>query len=262
MAYDSLLDRRNQRFTREELKTWLTGSLTELNAFKRDHPAEYAERHKIAERMGIVGPSLYKTPAPYVKKYEAPTRQYSADELKLRGDFSEDYCRQLFASGDAKAATALFESNREGYEDAKDAAISFNILPKRLNPRPQPPPAPEKEYLHRVSDLLCDESHIERGTTLPWEQVQQLVAQKVEREKQAREDAEAQIAQDRAAELATLTAVQQADQAERDKKIAELDRILELTKPTLVVPAEDAALLVARAAAAELKAAAGEKKAA
>jgi hypothetical protein len=250
MAYDSIQDRRNQRFTPEELKTWLTGSLKELDAFKREHPAEYAERHAIAERMGIVGPSLYKTPAPNVP-YQKPTKSYTTEELRLRGQFTEDYCKQLFASGDAKAATALFESDREGYENAKDSAIAYRILPARLSPRPAPAPVVAPEWTLRISDELAKESGLPLGTVVNEEQLAQLCSQKVARARQAQAAADAKTAADRASELAKLTAVQHADQVERDRKQADLDRLAELIAPKPPVETEPIPLATARVIAQE-----------
>src|SRR6266404_6272239 len=97
MAYDSILERRKQGFTPSELKTWLTGSLKELNEFKREHPAEFQERRALAERLGIIGPSLYKTPAPNTP-YKPPTKTYTTAELAARGQFSETEIRAYFNS--------------------------------------------------------------------------------------------------------------------------------------------------------------------
>jgi hypothetical protein len=244
MAYDSIQDRRNQRFTREELKTWLTGSLKELDAFKREHPAEYQERHAIAVRMGIVGPSLYKTPAP--NTYKPPTRQFSPDELRLRGQHTQAYCKQLFASDDGRAARELYETDREGYEDAKDAAISFSILPPRLTPRPAPAPVAAPKFTLRISDELAKESNLPVGTIVDEEQLAQLCEQKVARARQVQATADAKVAADRAAELATLTAKQQHEQTARDQHQADLNRLAELTTPKPTETPEPPALETAR----------------
>jgi hypothetical protein len=248
--FDPIEAKRNARYTREELTEFFKGNGTVAQRLKRENPPKYAELHAEAEKLNILGPSLIKTPAPNTP-YKPPTRSYTPSELVVRGQFTESYCRELFASGDSKAAKALFEANPERYQDAKDASISFGILPPRLTPRPPAPPAPVKEYLHRVSDELADESHIARGTTLPWAQVEQLVQQKVQRARQVQEAADAKVAADRATELATLTAKQQAEQVARDRHQADLDRLVELTTPKPNVTLEPAQLATAKAVAEE-----------
>lgn len=217
--------------------------------FKENRPLHDSLR-KAAEVYKLLGPSSYGTPAPNTP-YKPPTRTYTSAELAARGQFTESYCRELFSSGSAKAARELYETDREGYEDAKDSAIAYGILPARSTPRPAPAPVATPEPLHRVSDLLCDESHIPRGSELPWEQVQQLVAQKVQRDRQAQADADAKVAADRAAELEKLTAAEKLEQAARDQKQRDLDRLAELIAPKPVVVPEPIALATARVIAQE-----------
>jgi len=200
--------------------------------------------------MGLIGPSAYGTPAPNTP-YRPPTKTYTPEELKLRGDFSEARCRELFASGSSKEATELYNTNREAYENAKDAAISFNVLPPRLTPRPAPAPVAAPEPLHRISNELADESNIPRGSELPWSQIEQLCSQKVQRERQKQADADAKVAAERQAELASLTAKQQAEQAQQDQKQRDLDRLAELVLPKAVVTPEPAQLATARVIAQE-----------
>jgi hypothetical protein len=250
MTFDPIADKRNQKYTREELTSFFKGSAAVAQRLKKENPAKYQELRRSAEEMGIVGPSLIGTPAPNVP-YKPPTRSYSADELKLRGDFTESYCRELFASGNSSAAKALFEADPERYQDAKDASISFGILPPRSTPRPPAPPVVEPEPLHRISNELALESGLPPGTSVPWPQFEQLIEQKLARARKVQADAAAKLEADRQMELATLTAKQQADQAQRDQKQRDLDRLAELIapKPTETPEAHDVA--VQRAIAAE-----------
>jgi hypothetical protein len=250
MTFDPIADKRNQKYTREELTSFFKGSAAVAQRLKKENPAKYQELRRSAEQMGIVGPSLIGTPAPNTP-YRQPAKTYTPEELKLRGEFTETYCRELFASGDAKAARELHETNREGYENAKDAAISFGILPARTTPRPQPAPVAAPEPLHRISPELADESGLPRDVLLPWAQVELLCEQKVARARKAQADADTKADADRQAELAKLTSRQQADQAERDRKQADLDRLQELITPKPVVTPEPVQLATARAIAAE-----------
>jgi hypothetical protein len=252
--FDPIEAKRNQKYTREELTDFFKGSGTVAQRLRKENPAKYEELHAEAEKMNILGPSLIKPAAPNVP-YRPPTRTYTPQELAARGRFTEDYCRQMFASGDARAARELHETNREAYEDVKDSAIAFGILPPRLTPRPAPAPVAVPEYKHQISNELADESGLPRGTTLPWAQVEQLVQQKVDRDRQAQEAVAAKVAQDRATEVATLTAKQAADQEVRNQKQRDLDRLAELIAPKPIQTAEPVALAVARAVAAEKKAA-------
>jgi hypothetical protein len=248
MSFDPIEAKRTARWTKQELKQFWQGP--DVQRTQRENPALYQQLHIAGEQAGVIGKSLRGTPAPNVP-YKPPTKTYTPEELKLRGDFTESYCRELFGSGNSSAAKALFETDPERYQDAKDASISFGILPPRSTPRPPAPPAPVKEYLHPVSDQLCDESGIPRGSLLPWEQVSQLCQQKVDRARKVQADADAKADADRQAELATLTARQQAEQVERDQKQRDLDRLVELTTPKPVVTPEPVQLATARLLAQE-----------
>lgn len=230
------------------------GDAAKASRMFRENRPLYDSLRKAAEDYKILGPSLIKTPAPNTP-YKPPVKTYTPSELKLRGDFSEDYCRQLFASGDAKAAKALFESDREAYENVKDSAIAFGILPARLTPRPQPAPVAAPEPLHRISPELAAESGLPRDVELPWAQVTQLIEQKLDRARKAQADADAKADADRQVELAALTARQQADEAVRLQKQADLDRLAALLVPAQTPTPEDPAIALQRAIAAEKQAA-------
>src|ERR1700687_294835 len=217
MAYDSIKAAREQGYTREELKTWLTGSLKDLDAFKKEHPAEFQQRRAIAERLGIVGPSAYGTPAPNTP-YKRPTRTYTPSELALHGQYSEAAIRAYFNS---KESSDEFHSDRNEYERKREAGVSYGLFEKRATPYIPTKPA-EPEWTMTISNELGDESNLPRGTVVNSEQLSQLCQQKVDRARQAQEAADAKLAADRATELATLTARQQADQADRDRKQRDL----------------------------------------
>jgi hypothetical protein len=249
MSFDPIQESRNKKFTREELKAFWQGPGRIVQQVRTENPQLYFELHSEAERHGLIGKSLAPSPAPNTP-YRPPVKTYTPAELKLRGDFSEDYCRQLFASGSSKEAAELFKTDRERYEDAKDASISFNILPARLTPRPLPPPAPEPEYLQRISDELAAESGLPPGTSVPWPQFEQLIEQKLARARKVQADAESKVAADRQAEIEKLTAKQQADQDELDQKQKDADRLAALLVPRQnEVP--DPAIALGRAVAQE-----------
>jgi hypothetical protein len=227
---DPIRDARNQKFTRAELDSFFKGSGRIQQEVKENNPALYAEYRTEYERLGGIGKSLAPHPAPNVP-YKAPQRSYTPEELKLRGEFTKEYCQELFGSGNSKAATELFKTNESRYQDAKDAAISFNILPPRSTPRPQPAPVASPEWTMRISDELAKESNLPIGTIVNEKTLEQLCLQKTVRAKETKEAADAKLESDRQAELKTLTARQQADEAIRLQKIADLDRIVELTAP-------------------------------
>lgn len=247
---DPIEEKRNQRYSREELEEFFKGSGAVAQRLRHENPTKYAEIRKSAEAMGIIGPSLIGTPAPNVP-YKRPTRTYTSEELEARGRYSEDYCRQLFASGNGRAARELYETDREGYEDLKDAAISFSILPPRSTPRPTPAPVAAPEFTLRISDELAKESNLPVGTIVNETQLAQLCEQKVARARQAKEAADRKAAADRQAELEKLTAAQRLEQAARDKKQADVDRLVELTTPKQTPAPEPLPLATARVIAQE-----------
>jgi hypothetical protein len=245
--FDPIQEKRSQRYTRQELKDFWQGPGSVVQRLKKENPALYQELHTAGEQAGVIGKSLAPTPA-LNTPYKPPTRTYSADELAARGRYSEQDIRAFFA--DAKTANALFHSDRNEYEARREAGVTYGLFQAREVPYVPAKPA-EAETLHRVSDQLCDESSIPRGSLLPWVQIEQLCEQQVQRARKAQADADAKIAQDRAAELEKLTARQQADQAERDRKQADLDRLAVLIAPKPIVTPEPTALATARLVAAE-----------
>ena len=245
MSFDPIQERRTQKYTPAELKAFWQGPGYVVQRLLRENPALYQELHTAGEKAGVIGKSMAPNPAPNV--YKPPTKTYTPSELVARGRYSEAEIRAFFNS---KESNDVFTSDRNLYELKREAAVSYGMFEPHEIPYVPTKPA-EPEYLHRVSDELADESNIARGTTLPWAQVEQLVQQKVQRAKQAQEAAASKIAQDRATELATLTAKQQADQAERDRKQADLDRLAELIAPKPPVETEPIPLATARAIAQE-----------
>jgi len=243
MTFDPIEAKRTARYTRQELKEFWTGPLHVKQKLFRENRAKYEELHLAGEQEGLLGPSLIKPAAPNTP-YRPPAKTYTPGELKLRGEFTESYCRELFASGNSSAAKALFETDPERYQDAKDASISFGILPPRSTPRPPAPPVVEPEPLHRISNELALESGLPPGTSVPWPQFEQLIEQKLARARKVQADAAAKLEADRQTELATLTAKQQADQAQRDQKQRDLDRLAELIAPKPIVTPEAPAVAV------------------
>jgi hypothetical protein len=143
--FNPLEEKRNARYTRQELKEFWQGPGVVVQRLRTENPALYAELHAEGERAGVVGKSMAPNPAPNTP-YKPPTKTYTAGELAARGRHSETYCRELFASGDGRAARELHETDREGYEDAKDSAIAYGILPPRSTPRPAPAPVAAPKF--------------------------------------------------------------------------------------------------------------------
>jgi hypothetical protein len=249
--FDPIAASRTQRFTKQELKTFWQGPGRIVQRTKEENPVLYKQLQDAGVEAGVIGKSLAPNPAPNV--YKPPTRSYTPQDLKLHGEFSESYCTELFASDNAKAATALSKADPERYQDAKDAAISYGVLPARTSPRPAPAPVAVPEPLHRISPELAAESGLPRDVELPWAQVELLCAQKVARARKVQADADAKADADKQSELATLTARQQADQAVRDQKQRDLQRLSELITPKPIVTPEPIALETARAIAQERK---------
>jgi hypothetical protein len=247
MTFDPIQEKRNQKYTLKELDGVFKGSGKKLQEFKEQNPTLYAQYRRDYEAMGGIGKNLSPNPQPYVKNYAPAPKQYSADELVARGRYSEAEIRAFFNS---KAANDTFTTDRNLYELKREAAVSYGLFEPHEIPYVPTKPA-EPEYLHRVSDELADESNIARGTTLPWAQVEQLVQQKVQRAKDKQAAADAKLAGERQAELEKLTAAQKLEQAARDKKQADADRLAALLVPAQTPSPEDPALATARAIAAE-----------
>jgi len=250
MTFNPIEDRRNQKYTYQELKTFWQGPGRIVQRTKEQNPTLYAELHAAGEAANLIGKSLSPNPQPYVKNYEPAPRQYSADELAAHGRHSEADVRAFFA--DAKKANEVFTSDRNLYEQWRESAVAFGMFKSREVPY-VPVKLPEPEPLHRISDLLADESHLERGTSLPWEQVQQLVAQKVQRDRQVQEAVAAKAESDRQLEIEKLTTAQKLEQDKRDKEVRDLQRLSELIAPKPIVTPEPIALETARAIAQERK---------
>ena len=248
MSFDPIQERRTQKYTRAELKEFWQGSGVVAQRLLKENPALYKELHDAGERVGVVGKSMAPNPQPYVKNYAPEPKQYSAGELSALRRHSEAEVRTFFA--DAKKANEVFTSDRNLYEEWRDSGVSFGLFKAREVPY-QPVKHPAPEPLHRVSDLLCDESHIPRGSELPWSQVEQLINQKLSRERDAQEAVTAKAESDGQAELAKLTAAQQLEQAERDRKQRDLDRLAELIAPKPPVVTEPGEVLLQRELAKE-----------
>jgi len=246
MSYDPIQERRTQKYTRAELKDFWQGSGVVAQRLLKENPALYKELHDAGERVGVVGKSMAPNPAPNVP-YRPPTKTYTPSELAARGRYSEAEIRAYFNS---KESSDEFHSDRNEYERKREAGVSYGLFGPRPIPYiPTKPPAPE--WRLKISDELADASNLPRGTEVNEAQLEQLCRQKVQRARQAQEAADAKVAGDRQAELEKLSAKQQADQAERDRKQADADRLAALLVPLQTPPAEDPALATARAIAAE-----------
>jgi len=245
MSYDPIQERRTQKYTPAELKAFWQGPGYVVQRLLRENPALYQELHTAGEKAGVIGKSMAPNPAPNV--YKPPTKTYTPSELVARGRYSEAAIRAYFNSN---ASSDEFHSDRNEYERKREAGVSYGLFEPRAIPYiPTKPPAPE--WTMRISDELADESNIERGTEINSAQLEQLCRQKVDRARQAQEAADAKVAADRAAELAKLTAVQQSEQAVRDQKQRDLDRLAELIAPKPIQAPEPAQLATARAIAME-----------
>jgi hypothetical protein len=251
MSRDSLLEKRNAEFTFKELKDWFDGNGTELQNFEKTNPTEYAKRRSTFEQLGGIGKSRQPKPLPYVKDYKPAQRQYSSDELAARGRHSEAEVQAYFNS---KESNEEYHTNRNKYESMREAGVSYGMFTARQAPYVPVKPS-EPEWTMIISNELADESNVPRGTEINSAQLTQLCQQRVSRERQKQEAADAKIAQDRAAELEKLSSAQRADQLERDRKLADLQRLEQLIQPQPVVTQEPISLATARAVAAEKQAA-------
>lgn len=247
MTFDPIAEQRSQKYTHAELKNFWQGPGTVVQRLKKENPALYKELQDAGVAANVIGKSLAPTPAPNTP-YRPPTRQYEERDLVLHGRYSEQDIRAFFA--DAKTANALFHSDRNEYEARREAGVSYGLFQAREVPYvPVVPPAPE--WTMRISDELAKESNLPIGTIVNEAQLSQLCRQSVARARQAQEAADAKADADRAVELATLTAKQQAEQAARDRHQADLDRLVELTIPKQTPTPEPAPLATARLVAQE-----------
>jgi hypothetical protein len=248
MSFDPIASSRTQRFTKQELKDFWQGPGRIVQRTKEENPALYAELHIAGEQAGILGKSLAQTPQPYVKNYKPAPKQYSANELAARGRRTEAEVRAFFA--DAKKANDLFHSDRNEYERMRESGVSYGLFEPRVIPY-QPTKPAEPAWTMRISDELATESNLPIGTVVNSAQLEQLCQQRVDRARKVEADAAAKLEADRLAEIAKLSARQQADQAERDRKLADLQRLEQLIQPQPVVTQEPTALATARLVAAE-----------
>jgi len=244
MSFDPIEAKRIARWTKHELKDFWQGP--DVQKTLRENPTLYRELHIAGEKAGVIGKSMAPNPAPNVP-YRPPTKTYTTAELAARGQYSEAAIRAYFNS---KASSDEFHGDRNEYERKREAGVSYGLFEPRETPYVPPKPA-EPEWTMRISDELATESNLPIGTVVNSAQLEQLCGQRVLRTRQAQEAADARVAQDRATELVTLTAKQRADQAERDRKQADLDRLVELTTPKPSIVPEPIPLATARVIAME-----------
>jgi hypothetical protein len=106
MSFDPIQERRNRKYTREELDSIFKGSGTKLQEFKEQNPTLYKEYRRDYEALGGIGKSRQPNPAPNTP-YKPPTRTFTPEELVARGQYSETEIRAFFNS---KEANEVFTS--------------------------------------------------------------------------------------------------------------------------------------------------------
>jgi hypothetical protein len=181
------IEAKRTKYTKAELSDLFKGkgSGAVLMELKRENPALYQDMRAQAMVHGIIGPSAFLPAAPNVP-YQPPTRRYSDRELLLRGRYSEQRCRELFASGDSREAQKLHKDDPDEYAAAKDAAISFGILPARTTPYvPAPKPAPVEPGFMKLSESMAADANLPAGALVTIEQFAQLAIQGIQRRAQA-----------------------------------------------------------------------------
>jgi len=165
------------------------GDAVAASRLHRENKPLYDSLRRAAVAYKILDAPAYGTPAPNVP-YQKPTRQYSSAELVLRGRWSEQEIKNFFAN--AKEANDLFNSDRNAYEEKRLCAVYYGLLPARSTPYiPVPRPVAEPEPKMVIGDDLALESNLPLKSEVTWEQLQQLIHQKIARiareQEQARE---------------------------------------------------------------------------
>ena len=185
------IEAKRTKYTKAELSDLFKGkgSGAVLMELKRENPALYQDMRAQAMVHNIIGPSAFLPAAPNTP-YQPPTRRYTDRELLLRGRYSEQRCRELFASGDSREAQKLHENDPDEYAAAKDAAISFGLLPPRTTPYiPAPKPAPVEPGFMKLSEDMARDANLPAGALVTIEQFAELAIQAIQRRAKAREEA-------------------------------------------------------------------------
>jgi hypothetical protein len=180
-----------------------------------------------AVAYGILEPAR-GTPVPYTKNYEPPAKHPTENEVSLRGEYSKKEIKEFFDN--AKASSALFNSDRNEYERRREAGVLFGTFDPR-EPRyvPTKPVEEHPEWTLAISDELADATGTKRGTVVNEKELERLCLQKAVREREAQEALDAKAKAD--AETAKLTEAQRLEKAERDRKQNDLDDLVRKVVP-------------------------------
>jgi len=193
--FDPIQEKRNQKWTRQELDSFFKGPGKIVQEVKQNNPTLYAEYRRAYEQMGGIGKSLAPNPAPYVnvENYESPTtRRFTDQEIELRGRYSEAECKRFISS--SKEATELFENNRDEFEQRRLAAVSYGLVTPRVVPyTPQPKPVVEPGFM-TLSEDMARTAHLPAGTKVTIAQFCDLITQGIERRAQEQADKQAREA--------------------------------------------------------------------
>jgi len=167
--YDPIAAQRAMLYSRQELESIFKGSGLTAQKLFLENPELYRTMRTEAVAQGILGPSAKGTPAPYTTG--KPQKSYSDRELFLRAKFTAQECKDFFnaPAGSKNSPTALFQTNREAYQEIKEASIAHGVLPpspSTYSTSPQartPEPQPSSGETFELDSRICKELSLPEG---------------------------------------------------------------------------------------------------
>jgi hypothetical protein len=166
--FDPVQEKRNQKYTREELNSVFKNGAVAMRLMT-ENPALYGTMRREAEALGILGPKAIGDPAPYTTR--KPQKSYTDRELFLRAKFTAQECREFFnaPAGSKTNPSTLFQTNREAYEEIREASVAHGVLPAtpstpHRTPQARPTePQPGSGETFELDARICQELSLPAG---------------------------------------------------------------------------------------------------
>ncbi len=173
--FDPIQEKRNQKWTRQELDAFFKGkgSGVELMKLKRENPTLYGEYRRAYEAQGGIGASAILPPAPYTTG--TPQKSYTDRELFLRAKYSLAELTTFFQSNKSnnpgskeETPSSLFRTNRAEYEERREAAACYGLIPEspstpHRTPQARTEPQPGSGETFELDPRICKELSLPEG---------------------------------------------------------------------------------------------------
>ena len=161
--YDPIAAQRAMLYSRQELESIFKGSGLTAQKLFLENPELYRTMRAEAVAQGILGPSAILPAAPYT--VGQPQKSYTDRELFLRAKFTAQECRDFFnaPAGSKTNPSTLFQTNREAYEEIREASVAHGVLPATPSTPQRTPqtrttePQPGSGETFELDSRICQE---------------------------------------------------------------------------------------------------------